>query len=190
MIQVDLPAAFTIGHLFSFLSRAYLKKEKNILTSRLLGPFNIYLSVGFAAGGLFLLTGWPAWEFMYKYQWVENAYDNPVVAAFYILFLIMMVLFGNAGYFLGHFFYLKGKDKWVIPVFLLGLLLTFLPFLLDWGIWNQIGTYNEIQEGGGYAFFSPPFFYGWLGIMSFMFLMFLIFAFWIYQKSKTLSKNL
>jgi len=62
MIQVDLPAAFAVGQVFSMLSKKYLVKETELFTSKLLGPFNFYLTCGFVPGGLFLLVGWPAWE--------------------------------------------------------------------------------------------------------------------------------
>jgi len=189
MIQVDLPAAFTIGQGFALISGSYLRKETQLFTSRLLGPFNIYLVSGFAVGGMFLLTGWPAWEFMYKYQWIENTFDNPLVAGFYILFLIAMIILGNVGYILGHYFILQGKSRYSWYGLILGLILTFLPFLLDWGIWNRIGSYAQVQQGEGYSFFSPPFFHGWLGIMSYMLVAGVLFGIWFYKMSKKLSKN-
>ncbi len=62
MVQVDLPAAFAVGHIYALLSKGYLKKEKRLFTNRLLGPLNFFLTCGFVPGGLFLLVGWPAWE--------------------------------------------------------------------------------------------------------------------------------
>lgn len=122
MIQVDLPAAFTLGQGFAILSQTYLKKEKSIFTNRLLGPFNIYLVSGFCSVGMFLLTGWPAWESMYKWNWIENTYNHPGVSLFYISFLVAMVLLGNLGYMLGHYFYIKGRGRsstgrrWVVQI--------------------------------------------------------------------------
>jgi len=188
MIQVDIPAAFVIGQTFAVLSRNYLKEEPKIFTSKLLGLFNIYLSAGFATGGLFFLVGWPSWEYMYKGGWVENVYNDPQVAAFYISFLIVMILFGNFGYMLGHYWYKKSKDNYVLIGLVIGLVFTFLPFLLDWGIWNKIGTFEEIKAGGGYSFWSAPFFHGWLGIMSFNILAGVGFGILFKRLSKKLAK--
>jgi hypothetical protein len=186
MIQVDLPAAFTLGQGFALLSGNYLRKEKQVFTHRLLGPFNIYLTVGFCTGGMFLLTGWPAWEGMYKWSWFEQPFDNPLIAAFYILFLMAMVFLGNAGYMLGHYFILKGKTIYNWYGLFIGAFFTVLPFFIDWGVWNKIGTFAEIESGGGYPFFSPPFFYGWLGIMSYMLVAGIAFGIWFHKKSNTI----
>lgn len=189
MIQVDLPAAFTIGQTFALLSKKYLQQEPDLFTSKLLGPFNVYLSCGFAPGGLFLLVGWPAWEGMYSVQWIENSFNNPLIAAFYVLFVIAMILLGNAGYILGHFWYKTKRDVFVIAGIVAGIFLTALPFILNWGCWSQIGTYAEIQTGGGYPFGEPPFFNGWLGIMSYLFITGILSGFWIRGKSRKLASN-
>jgi hypothetical protein len=189
MIQVDLPASFVIGQAFAMLSKSYLQKENDLFTSKLLGPFNMYLSCGFATGGLFLLVGWPAWEYMYVAPWIENVFDHPLIAAFYILFVIAMIMIGNAGYILGHYWYKTKRDQLVVWGLISGLILTFLPFLLKWGIWNQIGTYAEITAGEGYPFGEAPFFHGWLGIMTFMVLSGVLFGLWFRAKSKKLSSE-
>lgn len=186
MVQVDLPAAFALGQIFGFLSKDYLKKEKDLFKSKLLGPFNFFLTCGFVPGGLFLLVGWPAWEVMYVTSWVENTYDSPIKAAFYVLFVILMVILGNFGYILAHHWYQKGKDKWVIIGSAIGLFLTVLPFMLKWGVWMNIGTYAEIQSGAGYSFWDPPFFHGWLGIMSYLGLVIFLSGLWFRTKSKQL----
>ena len=186
MIQVDLPAAFAIGQAFSMLSGSYLKKEPELFTSKLLGPFNFYLATGFVPGGLFLLAGWPAWEAMFTVQWIENSYNNPVVAAVYVIFVIAMILCGNFGYLLGHYFYKKKKDKFVKYTLLAGIVFTFLPFLLRWGSWRKIGTFAEIQAGGGYPFGESPFFGGWLCIMGYLLLTGIIAGIWFLKKSREL----
>lgn len=190
MIQVDLPMAFVIGQTFSMLSKPYLRKEQDIYTSKLLGPFNLYLSTCFATGGLFLLVGWPAWEFMYKAQWIENVYNNPFIAAFYIAFVIAMILLGNVGYILGHYWYKKGKDTYVVIGLILGVLLTFLPFILNWGVWEHIGTHDEITMGKGYPIFSGEFFKGWIGIICFMLITGLLTGTWFNITSKKLAKKI
>jgi hypothetical protein len=149
MIQVDLPAAFTVGQVFALLSKKYLKGEPDIFTNKLLGPLNLYMTCGFSPAGLFLLIGWPAWEIMYITGWVEMPFNRPLVAGFYILFLIAMVLLGNLGFMLAHYWYRKGKDKWVVYGSIAGGILTVLPFLLRWGVWWKVGTLAEIEAGGG-----------------------------------------
>ena len=138
-------------------------------------------------GGLFLLVGWPAWEFMYVSSWFENAYDNPIVVASYILFVIAMILIGNLGYILGHYWYKTKHDRFVVWGLLTGLVLTFLPFLLKWGSWKLIGNYAEVSAGKGYPFGEAPFFNGWLGIMAYMIITGVLFGIWFRIKSKKLS---
>ncbi len=187
MVQVDLPAAFAVGQIFAFLSKDYLKKERSKFTNKLLGPLNCYLSCGFAPGGMFLLIGWPAWEVMYATDWMENPYDKPLVVALYIIFSISMVVLGNFGYILAHHWYQKGKDNWVIYGSIAGVFLTLLPFVLKWGIWWQIGTYAEIQSQLGYSFWKPPFFNGWLGIMSYLILCTIGVGVWFKKKGNRLE---
>ena len=184
MIQVDLPAAFAIGQTFSVLSKNYLKKEPDYLTSKLLGPFNLYLTTGFVPGGLFLLVGWPAWEAMFTVPWIENSYNNPVIAAVYVLFVIAMILFGNLGYLLGHYFYRNNLAKYLKYTLSLGLFLTFLPFVVRWGCWSRIGTYAEVKAGGGYPFGDAPFFTGWVCIMGYLFVTGILAGIWFLKKSK------
>lgn len=189
MVQVDLPAAFTIGHFLGYLSRKYLKKEKDKFKNKLLGPLNFYLTCGFVPGGLFLLIGWPAWEMMYTTPWVENTFDSPLKAVFYVGFVISMVLIGNAGYILAHHWYQKGKDKYVIYGLAGGFIVTILPFLLKWGVWLKVGTYSDIHSGGGYSFWEPPFFFGWLGIMSYLAITAIAAGIWFKKMGDKLSGN-
>ena len=184
MIQVDLPAAFAIGQAFSMLSKNYLKKEPDLFTGKLLGPFNIYLTTCFVPGGLFLLVGWPAWEAMYTTPWVENSYNHPVVAAAWVLFVIAMIAFGNFGYLLGHYFYKRNLDRYVKYTLAAGIALTALPFILRWGCWNWIGTYANVTAGHGYPFGEAPFFTGWLCIMSYLFITGFLAGLWFLLKSK------
>ena len=169
MIQVDLPAAFALGQIGAFMARDALKKEKDLFANRFLGPLNCYLSCGFAPGGMFLLVGWPAWECMYITDWFEHPYNRPLAAGAYILFMIIMVLLGNLGFILAHHWYRCNKDRWVTAGITVGIIGALLPFLLKWGIWWDIGTFQEvIRNKGGYSFWTPPFVYGWAGIMSYM----------------------
>jgi hypothetical protein len=102
---------------------------------------------------------------MYVSGWFEKTYNNPPVGVFYIAFMMIMVLLGNAGYIVSHYLYQKGKDKTVTLIAWIAGFLTILPFLLRWGVWWHVGTFDMIQKGSGYSFFQPPFFYSWLGLM-------------------------
>lgn len=168
MIQVDLPAAFAVGQIYAFLSSDYLRKEKRFFTSKPLGMLNFYLSCGFVPGGLYLISAYPAWEAMYKTGLLDTPFNNPPVAYFTLFFVMMMVLLGNAGYLIGHWCYRNGKGKIVPITIAAAIFLTVLPFLLNWGVWMKIGTYEEVISGGGYSFWEPPFFYGWAIIMSWL----------------------
>ncbi len=184
MLQVDLPAAFAIGQVCAIMAKDALKKEKDLFANKFLGPVNLFFSCGFAPGGLFLLIGWPAWECMYVTKWFEQPYDRPLCAVAYILFFIVMVLLGNLGFILGHYWYRGNKDKWVIAGSIIGVALALLPFLIKWGIWWDIGTYQEVAlNKGGYSFWKPPFFYGWLGIMSYMVVTFAGILLWLRKQS-------
>jgi len=187
MVQVDIPAAYAYGQLFALLSKKYLKKEENFFQNRLLGPANFFLAVCYAPVGMFLMIGWPAWEMMYVSDWVEDPFNKPAVAAFYILFNIVMILIGNIGFLLGHRWYRDGHDSRVTTGFVIGVLLTFLPFLLRWGVWWNVGTYNEVQGGGGYSFWSAPFFTGWSFIMSYMVISSVVFFIWFKKKADALT---
>lgn len=168
VVQVDLPGAFTVGQIFALLSQKYLKGEPDIFKSKLLGPFNVYLSCCYSLAGLFLMIGWPAWEVMYVSAWVENPFNRPLAVSFYVLFLVAMVLLGNIGYILAHHWYKKGKDKWVVYGSIIGAILTVLPFLLKWGVWWKVGTFAEKEAGAGYSFWQPPFIYGWMVFMGWL----------------------
>lgn len=182
MIQVDLPAAFAVGQIFSVLSSDYLKKTPEKFSNKLLGPLNFYLSCGFVPTGMYLLAAYPAWEAMYVTNWVENTYNRPSAAAFYVAFMVAMILLGNTGFILGHYWYQNGKDKWVIYGSVAGVILTIMPFLLKWGVWMQIGTYADIQANRGYSFFNMPFFGGWLAFISYIAITTIIAGIWFKQK--------
>jgi len=169
MIQVDLPAAFAIGQIYGAISSCYLKKEPRFFSQRLLGPFNIFMSCCYAPVGMFLLIGWPSWEAMYVTAWLESPFDRPWVAGIYVLFGVVMILLGNVGFILAHAWIRKGRIRWVYAGAAIGLLLTALPFILRWGVWMNVGTHSEvIKNHGGYSFWAPPFFSGWLVVMCYM----------------------
>lgn len=178
MIQVDLPAAFAVGQIFALLAKKYLKTEPKKFFNRLLGPLNFYLSCGFVPTGMYLMIGWPSWEVMYITGWVEKPFNQPLVAAFYVLFMVAMILLGNVGFILAHHWYQKGKDRFVVYGSIIGVVLTILPFVLRWGVWWKIGTYAEFKAGGGYSFGSPPFFYGWLIFISYIVIATIVAGLW------------
>lgn len=182
MVQVDLPAAFTIGQIYAILAKKYLKAEPDLFNNKLLGPLNLYLSCGFSVVGLFLLIAWPSWEVMYIGSWVEAPFNRPLVAGAYVLFLIVMVILGNVGFILGHHWLRKGKDRLVAAGAIAGGILTALPFLLRWGVWWRVGTYQDITTGAGYSFWQPPFFYGWLVVMSYLVLTTVWTGIWFWKR--------
>ena len=89
-----------------------------------------------------------------------------------------MVFLGNLGYMLGHHWYKKGKDKWVVYGSIIGVILTFLPFIVKYGVWWKVGTYAEVEAGGGTSFFQAPFFPGWLVVMGYFFIMTILTGIW------------
>ncbi len=187
MVQVDLPAAFTIGQVFALLSKEYLRREERRFANRLLGPFNVFMSCCYAPVGMFLLVGWPAWEVMYRTAWVEQPYDRPWAAAFYVAFGVVMVLLGNVGFILGHHWLRQGRDRWVVGGACVGAVLTVLPFLLRWGIWLRVGPYAEVQGGGGYSFWESPFHAAWLGVMGYMVVTAVGMGIWLKVKGSRLA---
>lgn len=187
MVQVDLPAAFAVGQVYALLAKKYLKSEPNLFLNKMTGVLNLYLSCGFSIAGMYLLIGWPSWEVMYTSAWVEDPFNRPAVAIFYILFLMAMVLLGNIGFILGHYWYRKGKDRLVVLGSVIGIILTFLPFLLKWGVWWTIGTHAEFGSGGGASFWQPPFFYGWLLVMGYFAVITVLVGIWFKKKGNESS---
>ena len=190
MVQVDIPAAFAVGQIFGLLSKDYLRKEPQIILDRLLGPFNFYLACGFVPGGLYLLVGWPAWEVMYATPWFEAPFDRWLATGAYVLFTIALMVLGNLGFMLAHHWYRKGQDELVVYGAVIATALALLPFLLRWGVWWTVGTYAEIQVGQGYSFWQPPFFYGWLTIMSYLFAAGILCGWWFRKTSRRLAQSM
>jgi hypothetical protein len=190
MVQVDLPGAFAAGQLMAILSKKYLKTEQDRFTHRLMGPIGWYFALMFSPVGMFLLTGWPAWEGMYWWEWVERPAFNPSVAFFYIFFYLVMILLGNGSYILAHHFYLKGQDKVVNFLALTGVILTLLPFFLWPFTWYYVGTYAQyhaVPGTMGTIFNTPSFFYPWLTVMSYLAVSTVLFALWLKRYSAKLA---
>ncbi len=187
MVQVDLPGAFAVGQIFALLSKDYLRREENKYANRLLGPLNFYLACGYAPVGMFLLIGWPAWEVMYVSGWVEDPYNRPWAAGFYIAFLLAMILIGNFGFILGHHWLRAGRERWVVAGSVIGVFLTLLPFALRWGVWWRVGTYAEIQAGQGYSFWAQPFVGGWAVVMGYLVLTTVGMGIWLKKRGGRLT---
>lgn len=190
MIQVDLPGAFAAGQIFAILSKKYLKKEDKKFTHRLMGPIGWFFSLIYAPIGMFLLIGWPAWEGMFWWEWVEKPVFNPPVAFFYIGFYLTMILIGNAGYIYGHSLYLKGKDKVVNVLAVIGVIATLLPFVLWPFTWYHVGTYSQyhaIPKETTTMFSTPSFFYSWLTVMGYFAIATVIFGVWLKKYSTRLA---
>lgn len=191
MVQVDLPGAFAAGLIFAILSKKYLQKEKKKFTHRLMGPIGCYFSLIYAPIGLFLLFGWPAWESMYWWKWIEQPAFNPAVAFFYIAFYLAMILIGNISYSIGHSLYKNGKEKIVNILAAIGIILTLLPFFLWPFTWNYVGTYAQyhaVPKETTTMFATPSFFYPWLLVMGYFVIASVIFGIWLKRYSEHLAK--
>ena len=190
MIQVDLPGAFAAGQIFAVLSKRYLKKEESKFTHRMMGPISWYFALMYAPVGMFLLIGWPAWEGMFWWKWVEEPAFNSPVAFFYIGFYFAMILIGHASYILGHTLYRQGKDKIVNVLAIVGVIITLLPFVLWPFTWSQVGTYDQyhvVPRETTAMFSTPSFFYPWLIIMGYFLIGSIVFGIRIKRLSNDLS---
>ena len=190
MVQVDLPGAFAIGQVFALLSKKFLRKEKHKFTHRLMAPISWYFSLIYAPVGMFLLIGWPAWEGMYWWDWVEQPTTNPWVAGFYLAFFFSMVIIGHVSFVLAHKLYAQGKDRWVIILGSIAGVLTFLPFFLWPMTWNYVGTYAQYhampKETTG-MFSTPSFFFSWLIIITYLVAGSILFGLWLKKYAAKLS---
>jgi len=179
MVQVDLPTAFTFGQVFAFIGRKLLKKEPHLLYNKLIGPFTIFISCGFVPVGIFLLTGWASWQSMYAVQWVENTMNQPLIAGVYVAYYTSIVVLGNIGFILGHYWIQIGKEKFVVIGIILGIIVSIIPFILRWGVWWKVGTFADYQNGVGYSFLKPPIFYGWLFIIGWLVVISILSLLWV-----------
>jgi hypothetical protein len=189
MVQVDLPGAFAVGQIFAILSRKYLIKTDSKFDHKLMAPLNWYLTFIFAPVGMFLLVGWPGWECMYWWRCVERPMFRPFIALFYVLFYVAMVAIGNLSYILAHHLYLKGKDKLVNVLAVIGVIGTFLPFVLWPFTWLHVGTYSQyhaIPRETTNMFRIPSFFVPWLLIMSYFVIGTVLFGLWLKRKANRL----
>lgn len=179
MIQIDLPVAFTVGQIFAFVSREYLKDTPEKFTNKLLGPVNLHLSCGFAPAAIYFSVGWPSWETMYITDWVEKAFNQPIVAASYALFIVSLILLGNLSFILAHYCYEKRKDHLVIGGIIIGLIFFVLPLIRRWPIWIQIGTYAQVHSNQGYSILQNPFFGGCLIAVSYFLVSTILTCIWL-----------
>ena len=130
-----------------------------------------------------LADGSERFPVMYLTDWVEQPFNRPLVAGFYVVFLMLILVLGNLGFALGHHWIRLGRHRWVTCGAILGGLLTVLPFLLRWGVWWKVGTYQDFLSGSGYSFWSPPFFWGWLVVMSYLAVSSVIAGLWFLRQS-------
>ena len=190
MIQVDLPGAIAAGQILALLSKKYLKKEEHKFTHRLMGPIGWYFALIYAPIGMFLLIGWPAWEGMYWWEWVERPAFNAPVAFFYISFYLSMILLGNASYIVGHSLYLNGRDKVVNVLAVISVIATILPFMLWPFTWYYVGTYAQyhaVPKETTTLFSTPSFFFPWLGVMGYFTIATVGFGLWLKRYSAKLD---
>ena len=191
MIQVDIPGAIAAGQIYALLSREYLKNEQERFTHRLAGPISWYFALFFAPVGMFLLVGWPAWESMYWWEWIERPAFNPPVAFFYIAFYLSMIILGNASYFTAHALYRRGKDGTVKLLAVLSVIATLLPFFLWPWTWYYVGTFKEYHADPRETetlFKATSFFWSWLFVMGYFVVTSVVFGVWLKRFSSRIAK--
>ncbi len=191
MVQVDLPGAFAAGQIFAILSNKYLKKEEDKCTHRLMGPIGWYFALIYAPVGMFLLYGWPGWESMYWWEWVEQPAFHPWVAFFYLSFYFAMLLIGNFSYILGHYLYRQAKDKVVNILAAVGVIGTIVPFVIWPMTWYHVGTYAQyhaVPRETSAIFNTPSFFIPWACMIGFLTIGSVVFALWLRKYSTKLAE--
>ncbi len=111
---------------------------------------------------------------------------------FYVFFVILMVLLGNAGYILAHTWPRQSWDKQVRLVAVISLFLTILPFLLQWASWTKVGSYAQVIETGAgyYDWMQTPFHYGWAAIMRYITVVTLLMGIWMKRRGNVLIHSM
>ncbi len=190
MVQVDLPGAFAAGQLCGILSKSYLLRERRLFCQPLMGPVALYLALGFAPVGLFLLVCWPAWEGMYWWEWVERPSANPAVALFYVGFLLALVLVGVLSFVLSHRLFLAGRGQLVTVLAVVGVLLAVAPFFVWPMTWYWVGSqaeYHAVPRQSAPLFEAPTFLYSWAMVLGYFVLVSAAFGFWLKKAASALT---
>jgi len=185
MVQVDIPAAFAMGQLLALAGRKSLKTGQPSVRHRFLLLTNWYTSLILGTTGLFLLVGWPGWETMYQWAWVENPQFKPLAALFYIVFLVLMVVLGNAGFLISCRLIRSNREALAKALLVLSVIGTFAPFLIDIRAPFYIGTYQQYHTGRALLIFNSPFIYSWFGIMLFWVIGSLVFVRKVYAEDQS-----
>jgi hypothetical protein len=185
MVQVDIPAAFAMGQLLAMVGRKSLKTGQPSVRDRFLVLTNWYTSLILGTTGLFLLVGWPGWETMYQWSWVENPQFKPMVALFYIVFLVLMVILGNAGFLMSYRLIRSNREALAKTILALSVIGTFAPFLIDIKAPFYIGTYQQYHAGQASLIFNSPFICSWFGIMLFWVIGSIVFVRKVYSEDKS-----
>ena len=185
MVQVDIPAAFAMGQLLAIVGRKSLKTGQPSVRDRFLLLTNWYTSLILGTTGLFLLVGWPGWETMYQWAWVENPQFKPMVALFYIVFLVLMVALGNAGFLMSYRLIRSNREALAKAILALSVIGTFAPFLIDIKAPFYIGTYQQYHTGQASLIFHSSFIFPWFGIMLFWVIGSVIFVRKVYSEDKS-----
>jgi hypothetical protein len=185
MVQVDIPAAFAMGQLLAVVGRKSLKTGQPSVRDRFLLLTNWYTSLILGTTGLFLLVGWPGWETMYQWAWVENPQFKPMVALFYIVFLVLMIALGNAGFLMSYRLIRSNRDSLAKAILALSVIGTFAPFLIDIKAPFYIGTYQQYHTGRALLVFNSSFIFSWFGIMLFWVIGSVVFVRKVYSEDKS-----
>ncbi len=166
-VQIDIPAAFAMGQLMAVVGRKSLKTGEPSIRNRFLLWTNWYMSLILCPAGFFLLVGWPAWETMYQWAWIENPQFHSLVALFYILFLMVIVILGNVGFLMSYWLIRHNKDTLAKVIVALSLLSVVAPLLIDIKAPFFIGTYQQYHTGKASLIFGSSFFFSFFAIMLF-----------------------
>ncbi len=141
MIPFDIVVSFVAGQALAYAARERLREEASLFFNRYLYIAVLWMAFFYAPTDLFFYHGWPDWELMY---YVEAARVNPFFTLVFsvILFAAIMAGFISADYLLR-----MGRDRLVIAMALVLLVLLALFLLATFDRGYYVGTYAEWQAG-------------------------------------------
>ena len=190
MVQVDIPAAFVMGQVYALVAQKSLKKEPSYYENRFLVMVNWYMSLILGPTGLFLLLGWPGWETMYQWGWIETPQFRPFVALFYIFFLMIMVVLGNVGFIFTHWLIRQNKIEIAKILLVFSIILTFSAFIIDIKALFFVGTYEAYHRHTAKFILGSSFIFSWFIIMSYWIIGSILMGFKIYFDDKFLHHQI
>ena len=181
MVQLDIPAAFAASMFFLDWGRKTVKKaaergekEGSATYYKFLSRAVLFAGVIIAPAGTYLLAGWPGWEQIYWSRRFEEVFHtgwvSPLLPALFVLAIVLAAYFGHV---LGYRLLLRGKGRYLRPIWI-GVLLVFgVIVLLNYPAFFRVGTYDQYHNVHGLtrdAMARPwenphGFGAGWVGVM-------------------------